>query len=360
MDPYFQSDDIKLTDFLRGVKNYSLYILKRIYIVILATVFMYYAGRWFAYLSKKEWVANVSFNAIDAQGGGGFGGLMSLASSFMGVGGGTSNDVLSGVFSSRTTIKATFLEEREVNGKTDKLGNHFLEALGYMDEYKKTPGMEDFKFRASDLYKMNYLEDSVMAELYLLFTDDYLEVEYDPLTGLIKAGVSSPVKELSTEVCEVMIRNTKKYYSSRNYEKALESYNKLKTRVDSIKSAMRYYDNLSAKLLDQNVFNQKQEGVVDKDDIARQTTILSIQYNDAVSSLEAAKSVLNAESDVIRIVDQPAFSTELDYRDPDFWGLIGLAVGAGLSILILCLVKASKDSFEEERQEQEKTNTSFS
>lgn len=360
MDSYFQSDDIKLTDFLRGVRDYSLYVLKRIYIVIIATILMYYAGRLFADWSKKEWVASVSFNAIDARSGGGFGGLMSLASSFMGVGGGTSNDVLSGVFSSRNTIKAAFLEEADINGKRDRLGNFFLDALGYMDVYKETPGMENFKFTAPDIYQMNHLEDSVMAELYALFIDDYLDIEYDPLTGLIKAGVASPIKELSTELCEAMISKTHEYYSARNYKKAYEGYQQLKFRVDSIAGAMKNYDNMSAKLLDQNIFNQKQEGIVDKDEIARQVTILSIQYSDAVSSLEAAKSALNSEGEVMRIVDQPAFSTELDYRDPDFWGLIGLAVGSVLSILILCLVKASKDSFDEEAEELTKTNTSLS
>ena len=359
MDPYFQSDDIKLTDFLRGIKNYTIYVLKRIYIVIAATVLLYYGGRLFANLSKKLWVANTSFNAIDARGGG-FGGLMSMAASFAGIGGGTSNDVLSGVFMSRSVIKASFLEDADVDGKKDKLGNFFLQSLGYMDEYKKTPGLENFKFRSPDIYQMTPLEDSIMSELYGMFTDDYLEVEYDPLSGLIKAGVSSPTKELSLKICEAMIRNTQKYYSKNTNNKAGESVDKLKNRVDSISGALNYYSRLTASIKDQNIYNVKQEGISQLDDIARKSAILTLQYNDAVSSLEAAKSALGSDNQVMRIVDQPAFATEIDQRDPDFWGLIGLAVGAALSIIILCFVKASKDSFKEEQEQQQKSNISVS
>lgn len=360
MDPYFQSDDIKLTDLLRGVKNYTLYILKRIYIVIAATVLMYYGGRWFASISDKLWVANTSFNAIDARSGGGFGGLMSLASSFAGIGGGTSNDVLSGIFMSRNVVKTSFLDEAVVNGRKDKLGNFLLESLGYMDVYKATPGMENFKLTAPDIFKLSLEEDSIMSELYLMFSEDYLEVEYDPLSGLIRAGVYTPVKELSTKMCEALIKNTQRYYALASNQKALDGYNKLSRRVDSIAAAINYYNGLLATTKDQNIFNTKEEGIVNISEITRETTILSIQYNDAVSSFEAAKSAVGMESQVMRIVDQPAFSTELDQRDPDFWGIIGLAVGCGLSILILCFVKASKDSFDEEKAELAKSNTSFS
>lgn len=360
MDPYFQSDDIKLTDLLRGIKNYFLYILKRIYIVIAATILMYYGGRWFADISEKQWVGNASFNAIDSRSSGGFGGLMSLASSFAGIGGGTSNDILSGIFSSRNVFKTSMLEQTEIDGKKDKLIHFYLQSLGYFEVYKVTPGLENFKFTSDDMYSLTHQEDSIMTALYESFIDDYLEVEFDPLTGLIKAGVFTPKRMVSMRLCEAMLRNTNQYYAFGSNLKAKDGYDKMKRRVDSISGALNYYNGLIAFTKDQNIFNKKQEGVENLDKYNREITILSIQYNDAVSSLEAAKAALGNETQVIRIVDQPAFSTEIDERDPDFWGLIGLAVGAVLSILILSFIKASKDSFEEERLEKEKSTTSFS
>ncbi len=359
MDPYFQSDDIKLTDFLRGLKIYTLYVLKRIYIVVIAGVIMFYAGRGFAYISKKMWVANVSFNAYDSKSGG-FGSLMSFASSFMGVGGETSNDVLMGVFSSRNVVKKSMLEEVDIDGKKDKIINFYLESFGYMDEFRETPGMENFKFTAPDVFLLSPREDTIMALVYDDFIDDYLELEFDPLAGLIRAGVFTPEKMLSQKLAEAMIKNTQRYYVMNANQKAYDGYVKLTKRVDSISSAITYYNTLLATVRDQNVFNKKEEGILDISLIEREMTVLTIQYNDAVSALDAAKTALDSEPQTIRLVDIPAFSTELDERDPVFWGWIGLGVGLGMSILILCLVKASKDAFEEERIELETKNNSTS
>jgi hypothetical protein len=357
MDPYFQNDDIKLIDLLRGFKTYSLFVLKRFYIVVAATILLYYGGRWFADISDKLWVANASFNAIDARSGG-FGSMMSLASSLgFGVGGGSSNDVLSGIFSSRNVIKSAFLEEIDYNGTKEKIGNIYLEVHGLMDVFRATPGMEEFKFTAPDVFRLSPIEDSVMTDLYTGFIDDYLVVEFDPLAGLIRAGVYTPDKTLSTRLCEVMLRKTNEFYSITSSQKAMESYTKLNRRVDSLAGVINARNLEKARMRDQNIFNKKELGVVDVAEIDRDITVLSLQYNDAVASLEAAKAGLSSESQVMRIVDVPAYSTEIDERDADFWGIIGLAVGFALSIIILCFVKAARDGFEEELLEQQRLNT---
>lgn len=357
MDPYFQSDDIKLIDLIRGFKEYSLFVLKRIYIVIGVTVLLYYGGRWFADIGKKQWVAYASFNAIDSRGGG-FGGLMSLASSFgFGAGGGSSNDVLSGIFSSRNVVKSTFLEEIDYNGTKDKIANIYLDKYGYFEYFKTVPGMEDFRFTAPDVNRLSPVEDSVLAFLYDGFLDEYLEVEFDPLAGLIRAGVFTPDKLLSTRMCEIMLKKTNEYYSLTSSQKAYESFTKLSKRVDSLAGEINARNVIVAQTKDQNFYNRKELGTVSLAEVTRDLTVLNIQYNDAVTSLEAAKAGLTTEAQVMRIIDLPAYSTQLDARDPDFWGIIGLCVGAALSIIVLCFVKAARDGFAEEREEQQKKLT---
>jgi hypothetical protein len=361
MDPYFQSDDIKLTDLIRGIRDYSWYVIKRFYIVIGAAILLYYGGRWFANISEKQWVAYTSFNAVDARSAGGFGGLMSLASSMgFGIGGGSSNDVLSGIFSSRNVIKSSFLQEIDYYGRKEKIINLFLEKLGYMDVYANTPGMETFKFTAPDIFRLSYTEDSILNAVYNMFVEDYFEIEFDPLAGLIKAGVYSPDRLISMRLCESMLKKTNEFYAVSSNQKAMDSYNKLTRKVDSIAAALNNKNLIMASIKDQNIFNKKEQGLVDISELTRDITVLNIQYNDAISSLEAAKAAIASEAQVMRIVDVPAFSTMIDERDPDFWGLIGLFVGIGLSIIVLCIVKASSDAFKEEKILQQKANTSIS
>ena len=89
------TDEIKLTDLVRGFKKYSWHVLKWSWVLVLFCVLFGWLGYWFAKKSPwapPDYVANASFNAVDAKSSAG--GLMALAGSF-GVnigGGGTSNE----------------------------------------------------------------------------------------------------------------------------------------------------------------------------------------------------------------------------------------------------------------------------
>lgn len=357
MDPYFESDDIKLIDLIRGFRDYTIYILKRIYIVIAAAVALYYGGRWFAEISDKQWVSYATFNAIDSRSSGGMGGLMSLASSLgFSMGGGSSNDVLSGIFTSRNVVKSAFLTEIEQDGRREKIGNLYLEAIGYMGVYKATPGWENFKLSAPDVYRLTYREDSVLSGMYDIFIEDGLEFEFDPMTGLIKAAIYTPSRTVSMNLASQMLKKTQEYYNIANNSKAQQSYIKLKFKVDSLAGELRSKNMSLATIDDRNIYNTKQQGVTPRSELVRDVGVLNMQYNDAVNSLEAAKSSLTSENQVVRVVDDPLFSTQIDQREPTFWGLIGLAVGIGLSIIILCIVKAAKDGLEDEKKEQVQSN----
>ena len=82
------TDEIKLTDLVRGFKKYSWHVLKWSWVLVLFCVLFGWLGYWFAKKSPwapPDYVANASFNAVDAKSSAG--GLMALAGSF-GVGAG--------------------------------------------------------------------------------------------------------------------------------------------------------------------------------------------------------------------------------------------------------------------------------
>src|SRR5690606_42151997 len=65
-------------------------------------------------------------------------------------------------------------------------------------------------------------------------------------------GVFTPKKELSTVLCETMLRYTNQYYAIGNTQKATESFQKLTRRVDSLDAALKYYNTILAQTKDQN------------------------------------------------------------------------------------------------------------
>jgi len=136
INPVFESDEIRLTDLVRGFKNYGWFLIRKSWIIVIATLLMVYVGMTFARLSDKNWVANATFNALDSKGS--IGGLMSIASSLgISTGGGTTNDVLMGIFSSRYAFKTAMLAEVPYNKRIEKVGNIYLETSGMAEDLRR-------------------------------------------------------------------------------------------------------------------------------------------------------------------------------------------------------------------------------
>jgi len=351
INPVFESDEIRLTDLVRGFKNYGWFLIRKSWIIVIATLLMVYAGMTFARLSDKNWVANATFNALDSKGS--IGGLMSIASSLgISTGGGTTNDVLMGIFSSRYAFKTAMLAEVPYNKRIEKVGNIYLETSGMAEDFKEDPLWKGFTFKAPDIYHLSEKEDMLLSNLYDGFQDEVIVYEIDPLVGLIKANVTSTSYDYSLNMCEQMLKATTDFYNISANDKAMDAYLKLKNKVDSLSGILRFKQTQLATLNDRSIFNRKEEGVVNRSEFIRDLGILNMQYSEAVTSLESAKGSLSTQTQVVRIVDAPRYSMFLDERKQTFWGIIGGVVGGVLSILILCLVKASKDAFKEEAEIQ--------
>ena len=148
----YASDDIKLTDVIRAFRNYSRYVLRKFWIVIIGAILVGAAGYAYAKTSKTKYQANSSFNVVDARGMGG--GLAAIMSSFgFASGAGTSNEVLSGIIQSRHAIKSAFLTEVDYRGEKEKLIHVFFHEYGYYDDWEGDPVMDGFRFTANNIYE---------------------------------------------------------------------------------------------------------------------------------------------------------------------------------------------------------------
>ena len=350
------TDEIKLTDLVRGFKKYSWHVLKWSWVLVLFCVLFGWLGYWFAKKSPwapPDYVANASFNAVDAKSSAG--GLMALAGSF-GVnigGGGTSNEVLMGIFKSRKVIKSALLTDVDYNGKKEKLGNIYLDISGLTEDFQEIPLLKDFRFKSNNLTSITPAEDSLLAFIYNGLIEDYILVEYDPLAGLIKASVETRDFILSQQLCAKALQYTVEYYTLAQGDKNKSNFNLLNRKVDSLGFEIKRREDALAGNKDRNVFNKKQEESIIQQKYQREISILTGQYSEAVNSRETARTSMLTTSNIMNIVDNPMFSVDRIYLKTLLWVVIGVLVGFTLGLLVLILQKAIKEGFEEEKQLQQ-------
>ena len=345
----FSEEDIRLVDVLESFKSYLIFLLKKWYISVVGVAALTAAGFFYAKLTPPTYIANISFNAVDSRASA-MGGLMSM----MGVSfaGGSSNDVLTGIFSSRNIFLNSMLDYMEVDGKKEKIVNVYMHAYKYDEGFDEDPEWKGFKFKANSIKEISKKEMDLLSIMYDDFTGGLMTAEFDLPTGMIKAEVETPDYELSRQLGAAMLKYTLQFYQTKQVENATTSFNNVTKRLDSISQQIILRQRMVAESQDQNLFNRKRQTVVDQQKLNQEIASLNVMYNEAASSRENAKAGLAPANNIIRIVDDPMFSTAPKHLSKLLYTAIGFAASLILIIIPLLISKAIKDGREEDRLKQ--------
>lgn len=346
----FANDDIKLTDVIRSFKSYSIYILKKFWVVLLGAIFLGIAGYFYATTSQTKYQANASLNVVDSKAMGGLGGL--LGGFGLSLGGSTSNDVLAGIMQSRHAIKSAFLTEVPYRGDSVKLIDIYLEVYGVREDWQEIPEMKDFHFQANNIYELTRKEDSLLNIFWKPFYEDLLDVEFEMLEGLIKASVKTYSYEFSRGMLSHMMEYSAKYFTDKQIEAEKDAYKVSEYKVDSMENLLAGMRYKYAQEQNKSPFVKDATYAIELNRLASEITNLSIRLSGSRESLDATKTALMQNAPVINIIDHPDFATDIKTKKWKLWTIIGALVGSVLSILFLMLNKAAIDGFENEKQEE--------
>ncbi|MDB5228825.1 MAG: lipopolysaccharide biosynthesis protein [Bacteroidota bacterium] len=346
MQEQFSEEDIRLVDVLESFKSYFIYILKKWYISILGVAALTLGGYFYAKLTPPKYIANISFNAVDSRATS-MGGIMSM----MGVSfaGGSSNDVLTGIFTSRNIFYNSMLDTMDVEGKREKIANIYMHAYKYDEGFDQDPEWKGFKFRANSIKEITKKEMDILSVMFDDWQGGLMTAELDAPTGMIKAEIETPDYELSRQLGSTMLKHTLQFYQNKQVENAKISLTNVTKRLDSISGEITRRQSMIAASQDINIFNHKKEVVVDQQKLMQEIATLNIMYNDAASSKENAKVGLSPQNNIVRVVDDPMFSTAPKHLSKLLYTAIGFAASLVLIIIPLLISKAVQDGREEDK-----------
>lgn len=347
MQQNLSEQDIRLVDILESFGGYLKYMLKKWYILLVGVGGLTYGGYYYATSSDPTYVAYTSFNSPDARMSA-MGGMMSMMG--MSFSGGSSIDVLNGVFASRNVFYRALLSESTVNNTTEKIGNRYLKIFKYDEGFKEDPKMKNFKFTSNNLKDMTPTEIEVGTILYADFSGGFFTSEYDVLVGVLKAEVETPDFYLSRDLASAMLKETTLFFQDKQLENAKVSLKNSTKRLDSINNEIEKRQKMVAQSQDQNIFNTKKINTIDEQKIMQEIGTLTVMYNDASNTKESAKAGLVIQNNLLRIVDSPEFSTYSKKKSKFLYAIIGFAISILVVIIPLILSKAIKDGREENKQ----------
>ena len=308
-------------------------------------------GLSLALFIKPTYQAKLSFIINDNESANSFS-LSSISSlaGLGGIGGSTSvnEDKMIFLATSRSLLGETLLDSALVNGKNDKIVNHYIDIYEMQNGFKSDTSLANFLyFTHNNLSELSYQENKVLDKIIKILNESkqYI-IEVKKKSGIVAqwAGIvilefHSKNEELSKQLLDNLYINLGNYYTNKTIKKQLQNYNLIKKRADSLQVLLYNKEELGAEAYDRTFKSIKMQGKVEVQRSKRDIEMIGLMYSEVIKNLEIAKFSLDNQTPFFQIIDSPTYPLKKDKYGKVFSALLGSICCAFLAFIILLIKK---------------------
>jgi uncharacterized protein involved in exopolysaccharide biosynthesis len=351
-----EQDEVSLKELILKIKDWYRFLISKWIVLVAAGTIGGAIGVGYAFFTKPEYTANLSFALEDEKSGsGGLSGALGLASSLgidLGVSAGSafSGANLLELIKSRRIVEKALLNSVTVNGKKQTLAQHFINFNEFNKNWSKKSSLKNIVFDVdADRSKYTLQQDSILGVLYneLLGIDGgtgLLSVlQKDKKISIINIEVKSTDELFSKAFTESIAQEVSSYYIEIKSKKARQNMEILQHQTDSIRAELNGAITGVAAAAD-NTFGlnpammvRKTPGTRRQVDVQANTAILT----QLVTNLEMAKVSLRKETPLIQVIDKPI----LPLKKEKIGKLKSLLLGGFLAGFLTALILVFKKLF---------------
>ncbi|MEM6966581.1 MAG: hypothetical protein AAF573_17585 [Bacteroidota bacterium] len=300
---------------------------------------------YFLYQAISEdvtYTAKLSF-MLSEDGKSGMGGLGGIASA-LGFGSAASGEynlekILS-LSKSRHIIQQVLFEEVKIKKNEDYVANHIIQLYDYHDEWEDdTTGMKDFLFEHRNFPTFTRRENKVLKLLYTKVKGNrekdivgLLKSEIDEDTGIMRLKINSVSEQLSLVFANQLYAKLSSYYIDKTVGKQNNTYQIMKSKVDSIRAELDVTQYQYLKYFDTNRNTKLRVNENQRYQLQRKLEALNIAYQESLKNVEVADFALRSNTPFIDIIDAPIPPLIPQYESKVRALLIGGFLGGFLAV----------------------------
>lgn len=310
-----ENDEISLKELIQKIQEWIAYLKTQWMLIIGIAAVGAIIGFVYASFQKPTYQATTTFVLEEAQGGGGLGGALGLASSFgfdLGGGGGgglfTSSNIIE-LMKSRLVVEKTLLNPIQIGGKETSLADYYIQVNQLKEDWAKKPALANINFPAhADRTKFSLEQDSILQTISAALTKNNLTIaQKDKKVSIISLTVKSEDEMFSKLFCEQLLKETSDFYIETKSKKARLNVDILQHQADSIRAELNSAITGVAAATD-NVYNLNPAFNVKSTPSKRKQ--VDVQANTAiltqlVAQLELSKVSLRKETPLVQLIDRP-------------------------------------------------------
>jgi uncharacterized protein involved in exopolysaccharide biosynthesis len=340
-------EEISLKELILKIKDWYHFLLTKWVVIVAAGILGGTIGFGYAFLTKPEYSANLSFALEDEkQAGGGLSGALGLASSLgidlgTSAGGAFSGANLIELLKSRNIVEKALLNPIAVNGKTKSLAQYFINFNELNKDWDSKSLLNGIEFAPdADRSKFTLQQDSILGKIYESIAGEkglLTVAQKDKKISIINIEVKSTDELFSKAFTESIAQEVSSYYIEIKSKKARQNMEILQHQTDSIRAELNAAITGVAAAAD-NTFGlnpammvRKTPGTRRQVDVQANTAILT----QLVTNLEMAKVSLRKETPLIQVIDRPILPLKKEKVGKLKSLILGGFLAGFLTILIL-------------------------
>lgn len=323
---------------------WKILFLKKIQVVIFTLIFAF-IGFLLANNDNGSFDAEVTFVIEDNEASSPLGGLGGLASQFGVDLGGSSNAFSQGnieeLVLSRRLIEDALMTSAIVNGKEDKLIQHFISISGLNENWEDSL-LSDFRF-PDDKEMFTFNHDSIIGIAYKVISSSNVFIDFKNETNIMSLKVRSENEDFSLKFAESLITKLDKFYVTFETAKSQLNLNFISSRADSVLIELQTAELMYADYKDSNFGVKKSKGFLQELRLQRNVQILNVMYAEVVKNLELSKFTSLNQKPLISIIDKPKLPLNREIKSKSKYFILFAILGFFLASSFFVLVQFVKD-----------------
>ena len=347
-------DDITLKYLLISLKSNFLEIVKnwKLIVILLAIALFYQTLSFLNTLDRYP--AKLSF-MVNEDPGQQYNAINGVLGQF-GLGAPTSDynlDKILELVKSRRISQSVLMSYALIDDRNELLANHYIEHLVNLDKWDRSRWytnllskdssvgeLRDFKFRNDSIDYSDQLENKALKKIYRDMVGNQergivgsLKSDYSESSGIMSIEISTYNEALSIALTNMYFEKLSDFYIEKSIEKQKKTYDIIKTKYDSISTALRGAELALANFRDSNKGIFSNRALIQEGQLRNQITFLTAGLVEATKNLEAADFSLQSKTPFIQLIDAPIPPLDSDKRSL----VRSYSVGLFFALLFSCL-----------------------
>lgn len=336
-----QPDELTIKQMVLNVKRLNAYLLKKWLAITIIAAIGAAIGLTYAFLKKTTYTAECTFVLQEGGEQGSLGQYSALASMVGLDVGGTSGlfqgDNIVELYKSRLMLEKTLLTPANFGSARQLLIDRYIEINKFRKAWSANPKLKYIRF---DLPKEKFTlqHDSIISLVVNDLTKNYITIgKPDKKLSIISVKTNAGDELFAKAFTQNLVANVNEFYIQTKTKGALQNMHLLQRQSDSIRRVLNSSIGGAAAALDANPNPNPALQILRAPSQRKQIDVQSNSaiYTEVVKNLEIARGMLQRETPLIQIIDEPVLPLANDRTGKFKAIIIGGLIGAFLGILLI-------------------------